>query len=128
MTKAATDGRGADVILDMVGGDYVARNYEAAADQGRIVQIAFLKDSRVTLDLRRLMMKRLIHTGSTLRPRTIEEKAVIARSLEENVWPLLRQGRCKPVIHAVFKLANAPKAHALMESSNHIGKIVLEIG
>jgi NADPH2:quinone reductase len=128
VTKAATDGRGADVILDMVGGDYVARNYEAAADQGRIVQIAFLKDSRVTLDLRRLMMKRLIHTGSTLRPRTVEEKAVIARSLEEKVWPLLRQGRCKPVIHAVFKLANAPKAHALMESSNHIGKIVLEIG
>jgi NADPH:quinone reductase len=125
--KAATDGHGADVILDMVGGDYVARNYDAAADEGRIVQIAFLKESKVTLDLRRLMMKRLIHTGSTLRPRTVEEKAAIARSLEEKVWPLLRQGRCKPVIHAVFKLAEAPKAHALMESSAHIGKIVLTV-
>src|SRR5580700_2646297 len=109
-TKAATQGHGADVILDMVGGDYVARNYEAAADEGRIVQIAFLKDPKVTLDLRRLMMKRLIHTGSTLRPRTVEEKGAIARSLEEKVWPLLRQGRCKPVIHAVFKLAEVPKA------------------
>lgn len=127
-TKAATAGHGADVILDMVGGDYVARNYEAAAEQGRIVQIAFLKDSKVTLDLRRLMMKRLVHTGSTLRPRTVEEKAAIARSLEERVWPLLRQGRCKPVIHAVFKLTEVPKAHALMESSAHIGKIVLEVG
>jgi NADPH2:quinone reductase len=125
--KAATGGHGADVILDMVGGDYVARNYDAAAEEGRIVQIAFLKESKVTLDLRRLMMKRLIHTGSTLRPRTVEEKAAIARSLEEKVWPLLRQGRCKPVIHAVFKLAEAPKAHALMESSAHIGKIVLEV-
>jgi putative PIG3 family NAD(P)H quinone oxidoreductase len=127
-TKAATEGRGADVILDMVGGDYVAKNYEAAAEQGRIVQIAFLKESKVTLDLRRLMMKRLVHTGSTLRPRSVEEKAAIARSLEEKVWPLLRQGRCKPVIHAVFKLADVPKAHALMESSAHIGKIVLELG
>jgi NADPH2:quinone reductase len=126
-TKAATSGHGADVILDMVGGDYVARNYEAAAEQGRIVQIAFLKDSKVTLDLRRLMMKRLVHTGSTLRPRTVEEKAAIARSLEEKVWPLLRQGRCKPMIHAVFKLEDVPKAHALMESSAHIGKIVLEV-
>ncbi|MFI4996439.1 MAG: NAD(P)H-quinone oxidoreductase [Hyphomicrobiales bacterium] len=125
--KAATGGHGADVILDMVGGDYVARNYDAAAEEGRIVQIAFLKESKVTLDLRRLMMKRLIHTGSTLRPRTVEEKAAIARSLEEKVWPLLRQGRCKPVIHAVFKLAEAPKAHALMESSAHIGKIVLTV-
>ena len=126
-TKSATQGHGADVILDMVGGDYVARNYEAAAEQGRIVQIAFLKDPKVTLDLRRLMMKRLIHTGSTLRPRTVEEKGAIARSLEEKVWPLLRKGRCKPVIHAVFNLAEVPKAHALMESSAHIGKIVLEV-
>ena len=126
-TKSATQGHGADVILDMVGGDYVARNYEAAAEQGRIVQIAFLKDPKVTLDLRRLMMKRLVHTGSTLRPRTVEEKGAIARSLEEKVWPLLRKGRCKPVIHAVFKLAEVPKAHALMESSAHIGKIVLEV-
>jgi NADPH2:quinone reductase len=125
--KAATQGRGADLILDMVGGDYVARNYEAAAEEGRIVQIAFLKDPKVTLDLRRLMVKRLTHTGSTLRPRSPEQKALIARSLEEKVWPLLAQGRCKPVIHATFKLTDAPKAHALMESSAHIGKIVLTV-
>jgi NADPH2:quinone reductase len=126
-TKAATDGKGADVILDMVGGDYVARNYEAAAEEGRIVQIAFLKESKVTLDLRRLMMKRLTHTGSTLRPRSPAQKAAIARALEEKVWPLLAEGRCKPVIYATFRLEEAPKAHALMESSAHIGKIVLEV-
>jgi NADPH2:quinone reductase len=125
--KGATQGKGVDLILDMVGGDYVPRNYEAAAEEGRIVQIAFLKDSKVTLDLRRLMMKRLTHTGSTLRPRSAEQKARIARSLEEKVWPLLEQGRCKPVIHATFKLTDAPKAHALMESSTHIGKIVLTV-
>ncbi|MFI5014339.1 MAG: NAD(P)H-quinone oxidoreductase [Hyphomicrobiales bacterium] len=125
--KAATDGRGADVILDMVGGDYVARNYDAAAEEGRIVQIAFLKGSTVTLDLRRLMMKRLVHTGSTLRPRTDAQKAAIADALAEKVWPLLEQGRCKPVIHATFKLADAPKAHALMESGAHFGKIVLTV-
>jgi NADPH2:quinone reductase len=127
VTKESTRGHGADVILDMVGGDYVAKNYEAAAEQGRIVQIAFLKEPKVTLDLRRLMMKRLVHTGSTLRPRTVEEKGAIAHSLEEKVWPLLREGRCKPVIYAVFKLADVPKAHALMESSAHSGKIVLEV-
>jgi NADPH2:quinone reductase len=126
--KAATDGKGADLILDMVGGDYVARNYEAAAEEGRIVQIAFLKDPKVTLDLRRLMMKRLTHTGSTLRPRTPAQKAAIARALEQKVWPLLAEGRCKPVIHATFKLEDAPKAHALMETSAHIGKIVLTLG
>ena len=125
--KTATKGQGVDLILDMVGGDYVPRNYEAAAEEGRIVQIAFLKDSKVTLDLRRLMMKRLTHTGSTLRPRSAEQKARIARALEEKVWPLLEQGRCKPVIHATFKLADAPKAHALMELGAHIGKIVLVV-
>jgi NADPH2:quinone reductase len=125
--KTATKGQGVDLILDMVGGDYVPRNYEAAAEEGRIVQIAFLKDSKVTLDLRRLMMKRLTHTGSTLRPRSAEQKARIARALEEKVWPLLEQGRCKPVIHATFKLVDAPKAHALMESGAHIGKIVLVV-
>jgi NADPH2:quinone reductase len=125
--KTATKGQGVDLILDMVGGDYVPRNYEAAAEEGRIVQIAFLKDSKVTLDLRRLMMKRLTHTGSTLRPRSAEQKARIARALEEKVWPLLEQGRCEPVIHATFKLVDAPKAHALMESGAHIGKIVLVV-
>jgi NADPH:quinone reductase len=125
--KTATGGRGVNVILDMVGGDYVQRNYGAAAEEGRIVQIAFLKDPKVALDLRPLMMKRLVHTGSTLRPRTVAQKAAIARALEEKVWPLLEQGRCKPVIHATFRLEEAAKAHALMESSAHIGKIVLEV-
>jgi len=126
--KAAAGGRGVNVILDMVGGDYVQRNYAAAAEEGRIVQIAFLKDAKVELDLRPLMMKRLVHTGSTLRPRTVAQKAAIARALEDRVWPLLERGQCKPVIHATFKLAEAAKAHALMESSAHIGKIVLEVG
>jgi len=125
--KTVRKGQAVDLILDMVGGDYVPRNYEAAAEEGRIVQISFLKDSKVTLDLRRLMMKRLTHTGSTLRPRSAEQKARIARALEEKVWPLLEQGRCKPVIHATFKLVDAPKAHALMESGAHIGKIVLVV-
>jgi len=125
--EAATGGKGVDLILDMVGGDYVARNYQAAAEEGRIVQIAFLKDAKVMLDLRPLMTKRLTHTGSTLRPRTPAQKAAIARSLEEKVWPLLAAGRCKPVIHATFPLAEAPKSHAMMESSAHIGKIVLTV-
>jgi NADPH:quinone reductase len=125
--KAATGGRGADVILDMVGGDYIDRNYDAAAENGRIVQIAFLNGPKAEVDFRRLMMKRLTHTGSTLRPRTIAEKAGIARELEEKVWPLLTEGRCKPVIHARFPLAQAAQAHALMESNAHIGKIVLTV-
>jgi NADPH2:quinone reductase len=124
-TSAATGGRGADVILDMVGGDYVTRNYDAAAVEGRIVQIAHQKTSEVTLDLRRLMVKRLTHTGSTLRPRTTAEKAAIARALEEKVLPLLAQGRGKPVIDATFPLEDAARAHARMEAGEHIGKIVL---
>ena len=126
-TLAATEGRGADVILDMVGGDYVARNYAAAALGGRIVQIAFLNGPKATLDLRPLMMKRLVHTGSTLRPRSPAEKATIARALEAQVWPLLAAGRCKPVIDSTFPLAEAAAAHARMESSAHIGKIVLTL-
>ncbi|KRE16036.1 NAD(P)H-quinone oxidoreductase [Bosea sp. Root483D1] len=125
--KAATGGRGVDLILDMVGGDYINRNYDAAAESGRIVQIAFLNGPKTEVDFRRLMMKRLTHTGSTLRPRTIAEKAAIARELEQKVWPLLTEGRCKPVIHARFPLAQAAEAHALMESNAHIGKIVLTI-
>lgn len=125
--KAATGKRGVDLILDMVGGDYISRNYAAAADQGRIVQIAFLNGSKAEADFSRLMLKRLTHTGSTLRPRTISEKAAIARELEEKVWPLLAQGRCKPVIHARFPLVQAAEAHALMESNAHIGKIVLTV-
>jgi NADPH2:quinone reductase len=127
-TKAATAGKGADVILDMVGGGYVQRNFDAAAVEGRIVQIAFLEGAKVTLDLTRLMLKRLTFTGSTLRSRSVAEKAAIARQLEDRVWPLVAEGRLRPVIHATLPLAEAAKAHALMESSAHIGKIVLLAG
>ncbi|MGD0565452.1 MAG: NAD(P)H-quinone oxidoreductase [Roseiarcus sp.] len=126
-TLAATDGKGADVILDMVGGDYVARNYAAAALDGRIVQIAFLRGQKVEIDLRVIMAKRLFHTGSTLRPRSVAEKAVIAEALHAKVWPLLAQGRCKPVVDSVFPLAEAASAHRRMESSAHVGKIVLTV-
>jgi NADPH2:quinone reductase len=124
-TKAATAGKGANVILDMVGGDYVGKNYAAAAEHARIVQIAFLAGPVASQDLRPLMMKRLLHTGSTLRPRTIAEKAAIARALKEKVWPLLAANRCKPIIDSTFALEQAAQAHARMESSTHIGKIVL---
>ncbi len=126
-TKAATGGKGADVILDMVGGDYIERNYEAAAVEGRIVQIAFQGSPRATVDFRRIMLKRLHHTGSTLRSRSVEDKAAIARALEAKVLPLLAKGRVKPVIDSTFPLAQAAAAHARMESSAHIGKIVLTL-
>jgi NADPH2:quinone reductase len=126
-TLAATDGKGAEVILDMVGGDYVARNYAAAAIDGRIVQIAFLSGQRVEIDLRVLMGKRLFHTGSMLRSRSVGEKAAIAEALRAKVWPLLAEGRCKPVIDSVFPLAEAAEAHRRMEASAHIGKIVLTL-
>ena len=124
-TKTGTGGRGADVVLDMVGGDYIERNYEAAAVDGRIVQIAFQGSPKSTVDFRRLMLKRLTHTGSTLRSRPVGEKAAIARAVEEKVWPLIAAGRVKPVIYRTFPLAEAAAAHTLMESSAHIGKIVL---
>jgi NADPH2:quinone reductase len=123
--KAQTDGKGADVILDMVGGDYVGRNLAAAAMHGRIVQISFLKGSKVEVDLLPVMVKRLTLTGSTLRPRSVAEKAEIARALETHVWPLLAQGKIRPQIYETFPLADAAKAHRLMESSAHVGKIVL---
>lgn len=123
-TKAATGGRGADVILDMVGGDYVGRNYEAAAVEGRIVQIAFLRGSKTTVDFTRLMLKRLVHTGSTLRARDTAFKAGLAAALEDEVWPLLAAGRLAPVIDAVLPLADAARAHALLEA-DHVGKIML---
>ena len=113
----ATGGRGADVILDMVGGDYVERNYAAAALDGRIVQIAFLRARERPIDLRPIMVKRLIHTGSTLRPRSPAEKAVIAEALRAKVWPLLEAGRCRPVIDSVFPLADGRKAHERIESA-----------
>ena len=127
VAKAATGGKGVNVILDMVGGEYVQRNYDVAATDGRIVQIAFLKGAKVQIDFTRLMLKRLTHTGSTLRSRPVADKALLAAALEEKVWPLLAQGRCKPVIHTIFPLAEAAKAHALMESSAHIGKIMLKV-
>jgi NADPH2:quinone reductase len=127
LTKQATQGRGADLILDMVGGDYVGRNYEAAAVEGRIVQIAFLASSRVTVDLMRLMLKRLTHTGSTLRARAVADKAAIARAVENNVLPLIASGRVKPLIDSTFPLAQASAAHARMERGQHIGKIVLTL-
>lgn len=124
-TLAATNGAGANVILDMVGGSYVQRNYAAAAYDGRIVQIAFQGGSKVEVDFMPLMMKRLVHTGSTLRPRSIEEKALIAQALEGQVWPLLAKGQCKPLIHATFPLSDASGAHSMLESGSHTGKIIL---
>jgi NADPH:quinone reductase len=126
-TLTATAGKGVDLILDMVGGDYAARNHDAAAVGGRIVQIAVQAGPKATVDLSRIMLKRLTHTGSTLRARPVADKALIAEALSRNVWPLLAQGRCKPVVHATFPLAEAAKAHALMETSQHIGKIVLTL-
>lgn len=125
--KAATDGRGADVILDMVGGSYVERNWQAAAVEGRIVQIAVIEGPSEALDFRRLMLKRLVHTGSTLRVRDVAFKAAIAAALEANVWPLIEAGTVRPVIDSVFPLADAAAAHARMESSAHVGKIVLAV-
>ena len=123
--KIATEGKGADVILDMVGGDYIERNYEAAAVEGRIVQIAFQGSPKATVDFRRIMLKRLHHTGSTLRARSVADKGAIARAVEEKVLPLLAAGKVKPVLYKTFPLREAAAAHALMESSAHIGKIVL---
>ena len=124
-TKAATAGLGAEVVLDMVGGDYIERNYEAAAIDGRIVQIAFLGSSKATVDFRRLMLKRLTHTGSTLRARSVADKAAIARAVEDRVLPLIAAGKVKPLIDSTFPLREAAAAHAKMEASTHIGKIVL---
>lgn len=122
---AATGRRGADVVLDMVGGAYAQRNIDCTAVDGRIVQIATLGGHLAQIDLRRVMMKRLTYTGSTLRPRTVAQKAAIARALEDKVWPLLARGQCKPQIFATFPLKDAAKSHALMESSTHVGKIAL---
>lgn len=126
-TKAATNDKGAEVILDMVGGDYIARNYEAAAVEGRIVQIAFQGSPKATVDFRRIMLKRLHHTGSTLRARSVPDKGAIARAVEDNVLPLIAAGKVKPVIYKTFALKDAAAAHALMETSTHIGKIVLTL-
>src|SRR5499427_6310554 len=124
-TKAATNDKGAEVIMDMVGGDYIARNYEAAAVEGRIVQIAFQGSPKATVDFRRIMLKRLHHTGSTLRSRSVADKGAIARAVEEKVLPFIAAGTVKPVIYKTFPLKEAAAAHGLMETSTHIGKIVL---
>ncbi len=124
--KDTTGGKGVDVILDMVGGDYIARNLRAVAVDGRIVNIAYLKGSKVEINLRPVMLKRLTLTGSTLRARDVAFKAAIAENLLQKVWPLIEAGEIKPVIDATFPLAEAAEAHRLMESSAHIGKIVLE--
>ena len=119
---------GIDVILDMVGGDYIERNLKCLALEGRLAQIAFLQGSRVECDWRFIMLKRLTVTGSTLRASPPQRKAMLARALREHVWPLFEQGKLRQVIHATFDLAQAPQAHALMESSKHIGKIILRVG
>jgi putative PIG3 family NAD(P)H quinone oxidoreductase len=125
--KAATGGQGADVILDMVGGDYVERNYDAAAVDGRIVQIAFLGGPKATVNFAKLMVKRLHHTGSTLRPRSLADKAAMVRAIEAKVLPFLREGKVKPLIDSTFPLEKAADAHRRMETSEHIGKIVLTV-
>ena len=125
--SSATGGRGVDVILDMVGGDYVTRNLGLLAIDGRLVQIAFLKSSRAEIDLMQVMRRRLTLTGSTLRPRTVAEKAAIGAALEARVWPRLATREVAPVVHAAFPLAEAASAHRLMESGAHIGKIVLTV-
>ena len=123
--KAATDGAGPNVILDMVGGDYIERNYDAAAMDGRIVQIAFLGGAKASINFTKLMVKRLTHTGSTLRPRSNADKAAMVAAIEQNAMPFLRAGRVKPIIDSTFPLAKAADAHRRMETSQHIGKIVL---
>lgn len=125
--REATDGQGIDVSLNMVGGDYIARDIKLLAADGRLVMIAFLQGSKVEVNLAPAMVKRLTITGSTLRPQSIAAKTAIAEDLEREVWPLLAAGRLAPVMDQSFPFADAAKAHARMESSGHIGKIVLEV-
>lgn len=125
--KDITSGAGANVILDMVGGDYIERNYKAAAIEGRIIQIAFLNGAIAEVDFTRLMIKRLTHTGSTLRPQSVAAKANIAQELETDIWPLIANGTIAPRIDKVFKFEDAAAAHAYMETGAHIGKLVLTL-
>ena len=125
--KEVTNNKGVDVILDMVGGDYVQRNLSALAVEGRLVFIAFLRGAKVELNLAPVMMKRLTITGSTLRARPVAHKAPIAQALRETVWPLLASGAIRPIIDRVFPLTEAATAHALMESNRHVGKLLLQV-
>lgn len=125
--KKATGGKGVDVILDMVGGDYVPKELKSLAVDGRLVMIAFLRGMKAEVDLSVVMAKRLQITGSTLRPRTVEFKGQVAKSLRERVWPLIDAGKIRPVVYKTFPLAEAAEAHRLMETSQHIGKIVLTV-
>lgn len=127
VVHAQTEKRGVNVVLDMVGGPYIQKNIRALAQRGRLVQVAFMQGSKAELDLMNVMIKRLTITGSTMRPRSSAEKAAIAASLKQKVWPLLEKRKIAPVIHQVFALEDAPAAHALMESSAHIGKIMLHV-
>src|SRR6184192_138011 len=125
--RAATGGKGVNVILDMVGGDYVPRELKCLAEEGRLVFIAYLRGPRTELDIDAVMRKRLTITGSTLRPRSVEFKGYLARNLREKIWPRIEAGKIKPVIYKTFPLAQAAEAHRLMESSQHIGKLVLTV-
>ncbi|MBT5086175.1 MAG: NAD(P)H-quinone oxidoreductase [Deltaproteobacteria bacterium] len=125
--KRLTEGKGVNVILDMVGGPYFPKNIRLLADEGRLVQIALMQGSKAEVDFRSLLLKRVTLTGSTLRPRSVEEKTKIAQSLQKNVWPLLESGAVRPIIHQTFPLKHASEAHRLMESSAHIGKILLKL-
>jgi putative PIG3 family NAD(P)H quinone oxidoreductase len=127
VVERETGGKGVDLILDMVGGDYITRNLQCLAVEGRLVQIAFLKGAKAEINLANIMIKRQTVTGSTLRPRSVAEKGAIAKALEEKVWPMVASGKVSPLIHATFPLEQAAEAHRLMESSAHLGKIVLTI-
>ena len=126
VVKELTGGRGVDVILDMVAGDYVQRELSCLADDGRLALIAFLGGSKTMLDMNDILRRRLTITGSTLRPRPVQVKAAVARALEDRIWPLIGKGAIRPVIYKTFPLEKASEAHALMESSEHVGKIILE--
>lgn len=125
--RAQTQDQGVNLILDMVGGDYLYKNLKCLALEGRLVQIAFLAGAKVDMSWDLIMRKRLTFTGSTLRPRSVEEKARLAMSLQQAIWPEITAGRIRPLVHAEFDLRQASAAHALMESSQHVGKIVLKV-
>jgi NADPH:quinone reductase-like Zn-dependent oxidoreductase len=125
--KRITEGRGVEIVLDMVGGDYLPRNLSCLAEDGRHVSIAVQRGATAELNIAALMMRRLTLTGSTLRPRPVAFKSLVAGEIEREVWPLVAEGKLKPVIHATFPLAQASEAHRLMESGEHVGKIVLTI-